>query len=109
MIDQYDPSPEDGWPIWMEKRIRESDFVLVVCTETYSRKIEDRDVGKGVVWESTLSYQEIYDARTNRKFIPVVFESADRTHVPKPLRPYTIFDVGAEESYEEWEFRLCSG
>ena len=101
MIDQYDPSPEDGWPIWMEKRIRESDFVLVVCTETYSRKIEDRDVGKGVVWESTLSYQEIYDARTNRKFIPVVFESADRTHVPKPLRPYTIFDVGAEESYEE--------
>jgi hypothetical protein len=34
-IDQYLLVPPEGWPRWMEKQIRESDFVLMVCTETY--------------------------------------------------------------------------
>jgi TIR domain len=33
-IDQYLLVPPEGWPRWMEKQIRESDFVLMVCTET---------------------------------------------------------------------------
>ena len=33
-IDQYEVSPPEGWPRWMEDRIEWADFVLVVCTET---------------------------------------------------------------------------
>jgi TIR domain len=38
-IDQYLLVPPEGWPRWMEKQIRESDFVLMVCTETYYRRV----------------------------------------------------------------------
>ena len=62
-IDQYEVSPPEGWPVWMERQVRESDFVLVICTETYLKRAERReDPGKGlgVIWESFLTYQHIY-------------------------------------------------
>ena len=34
-IDQYVVVPEEGWPLWMERQIEASEFVLIVCTETY--------------------------------------------------------------------------
>ena len=35
MIDQYEEAPPEGWPRWMEHQIMESEFVLVLCEETY--------------------------------------------------------------------------
>ena len=36
-IDRYveGESPERGWPVWMEEKLRTSDYVLVVCSENY--------------------------------------------------------------------------
>ena len=39
-IDQYEESPALGWQTWMLHRIEDSDFVLVVCTETYKWRWE---------------------------------------------------------------------
>lgn len=50
-LDQYEISPPEGWPSWMERQVREPDFVLVVCTEIYLRRAERREepgVGHGV-------------------------------------------------------------
>jgi hypothetical protein len=48
MIDQYVLVPEEGWPLWMERQIEDSDFVLMVCTETYFRRVMDKEEpGKG--------------------------------------------------------------
>ena len=41
MIDQYRRRTEAGWTLWMEKQIENSDFVLMVCTETYFRRVRD--------------------------------------------------------------------
>jgi hypothetical protein len=38
-IDQYEVLPPGGWPRWMDKQIRDADFVLMVCTETYYRRV----------------------------------------------------------------------
>ena len=38
-IDQYVQSPPEGWADWCEMEIRKSDFVLMVCTETYLRRV----------------------------------------------------------------------
>jgi hypothetical protein len=35
MIDQYVLVPEEGWTLWMERQIRNSNFILMVYTETY--------------------------------------------------------------------------
>ena len=34
MLDQYETSPPEGWPRWMDKQIRDANFVLMVCAQT---------------------------------------------------------------------------
>ena len=36
ILDQYADSPPEGFPRWMDRQIRAADFVLMVCTPTYS-------------------------------------------------------------------------
>ena len=43
IIDQYEPFPEQGWTLWMKQHLRDSDFVLMVCTETYRRRVDDEE------------------------------------------------------------------
>ena len=73
----------------MEKQIEASDFVLMVCTETYFRRVrDDEESGKGlgVRWEGGLIYRALYrDGRSNTKFIPVLFETGDSLHIPGPV------------------------
>ncbi|MBD2071805.1 TIR domain-containing protein [Leptolyngbya sp. FACHB-671] len=72
-------TPEQGWDLWMEKRIEWAEFVLIVCTETYKRRFrgdEEPGVGRGVTWEGTIIRQNLYnDQLRNTKFIPVVFSA----------------------------------
>jgi hypothetical protein len=88
-IDQYLVVPEEGWPLWMERQIRDSNFVLIVCTETYYQRVMGKEgpgKGLGVRWEGDLIYQSIYHAgTTDTKFIPVLFEGGSPSHIPAPL------------------------
>ena len=34
ILDQYETAPAKGWTRWMDKHIRDSDFVIMVCTHT---------------------------------------------------------------------------
>ena len=38
-IDQYEQSPAEEWPLWCDRQVEKSDFVLVVCTETHSPEL----------------------------------------------------------------------
>ena len=42
-LDQHNPFPPEGWPSWMTRRIAEATFVVVVCTETYYRRVMGRE------------------------------------------------------------------
>ena len=104
ILDQYVVSPSEGWPRWMERQIREADFVLIICTETYLRRVlgeESPGKGHGVRWEGHLTYQDLYDAgMLNTKFIPVLLESGKFEHIPKPLRGSTVYPAHTEEGYK---------
>jgi len=70
-IDQYVVVPAEGWPRWMDKQIRDSDFVVMVCTETYYQRVmgeEQPGKGLGVRWEGHLIYGEIYRAGTTKRW-----------------------------------------
>lgn len=41
-LDRYDTSPKKGWRRWMESQIKEATYVLVICTQTYCRRFEDK-------------------------------------------------------------------
>jgi len=112
VLDQYETSPAEGWPKWMDRQIENSDFVLVICTETYYRRVmgtEEEGKGLGVRWESTLTYQDIYDAGgENTRFIPVLFHPGKVEHIPKPLRGATHYYVDMEQGYENLYRRLTN-
>ncbi len=106
-LDQYVPAPPEGWPRWMDAEIKKADYVLLVCTETYLRRVsmdEEPGKGHGVLWESHLICQHIFNAGTvNSKFIPVLPSGGKSAHVPTPLgsvqRYYPFLDAGYEELY----------
>ncbi len=111
-LDQYEVSPPESWSLWMERQIQEADFVLMICTETYKRRVEGEESpgkGQGVRWEGHLSYQDLYNAGTlNTKIIPVLLESGKLEHIPKLLRSTTYYLAHTEEGYEALYRRLTN-
>ena len=95
MIDQYDPHPPEGWPLWMERQINGADFVLVVCTETYWRRAEGHEQpgrGLGVAWEADLIREALYDQpHENTRFIPILFCATDECFVMQKLKSGTRY------------------
>lgn len=106
ILDRYveKGSPPEGWPRWMINGLNAATHVVCVCTETYRRRFLGLEVpgkGKGVDWEGALVTQALYDARSSTdKFIPVLFERVDESHIPEPLRAQTHYLLDSEESYQ---------
>jgi len=111
VLDQYEESgPKEGWPKWCLREIRNADFVLMICTETYYRRVmgeEKPDLGKGVAWAGGLILQQIYEDRgENTRFIPVLFAGGSEQHIPEPLRGSMRYMLNSEAAYEELYRRL---
>jgi hypothetical protein len=110
-IDQYIPggAPPEGWPRWMEARIEESDFTLMICTPTYARRVlrqEAADRGRGVVWEATLLYNLLYhDDAFKAKAVPILMGEGTVRDIPLPFRD-NFCDLRAPEGYAQLLQRL---
>ena len=104
ILDQYEAAPPEGWPRWMDKKIRDSNFILMVCTETYYRRVmgeEKAGTGLGVKWEGNLIYQHIYNADTiNFRFIPILFDYCKVDYIPTPLGGAPRYKVDSPDDYE---------
>jgi tetratricopeptide (TPR) repeat protein len=112
VLDQYEVSPPEGWPRWMDKQVRDANFVLMICTETYYRRVmgeEKPGIGLGVRWEGNLIYQHISNEETlNTTFIPVLFDLGKVEHIPAPLQGVARYAAQTEEGYENLYRRLTS-
>jgi SEFIR domain len=64
ILDRYvHPAPAEGWPLWMDRYLDEAEFVLMVCTEIYARRVMgpvEPGKGLGVLWEGRLISNRIY-------------------------------------------------
>jgi hypothetical protein len=94
----------------MDRKIRDAKYVIVVCTETYYRRVmgeESPGVGNGVRWEGNLVYQHFYDAgSTSVRFVPVVFRQEHMKFVPTPLKGTTIYALDGGSGYDGLYGRL---
>ena len=103
-IDQYEPAPPEGWPRRMDRGIREADFVLMVCTETYLKRLqleEEKGKGLGVAWEGSLIYNTLYRDRTlNYKFIPILFQSTDLQYIPTIPFGNSYYDLSLPRGFD---------
>ncbi|XWK87803.1 MAG: GUN4 domain-containing protein [Phormidium sp.] len=103
MIDRYQQSPPEGWYRWMRNQIKESSFVLVICTEKYERRYwnkEEKEQGLGVIWEGGLIIEELYDGQgDNKKYIPILLSPTDKNYIPHSLKSYTVYRL-FDEKYD---------
>jgi hypothetical protein len=70
VLDQWETAPGDLLPEFMGRGIKESDFVLIICTPEYKRRSEGC-VG-GVSYEGSIITGEIVTGQSRRKFIPLL-------------------------------------
>lgn len=105
IIDHDESFPENGWALWCEKQIERADFVLIVCTNEYTKRFnhdEQAEKGKGVKWEGHIIRQTLYNNQVNNsKFIPVILNETDRIHIPLILNGYTNYLITDPIKYKE--------
>jgi hypothetical protein len=98
--------PDEGWPAWSERQVREADRVLVACSREYSLRYEGNDGqsdrGKGTVIETRAIQQFLYDSKgINARFRVVLFDPSHELHIPHQLKGYHRFSQWEESSYQE--------
>jgi hypothetical protein len=99
VLDQNEQSPPEGWPRWMDRKIRDARLVISICTEDYYKRLMGDDgpgAGTGVRWEGGLIYQHMYNAGANHKFIPVLLRKEDKKFIPTPLQSATHYVLDAD-------------
>ena len=100
ILDRYvHPAPEEGWPLWMDRNLDEAQFVLLICTEAYRRRVmgqEEPGEGLGVRWEGRLIYNRIYNDRpSGSRFIPILLTGSEPAHIPNPVQGHIRYRIAA--------------
>lgn len=99
ILDQWHVIPGDLLPEFMEKSVRESDFVLIICTPAYKRKSESEHPS-GVVYEKGVITGELFVKRNQRKFIPVLQKGEWEDAAPSWVLGKTYVDLHGDANSE---------
>ena len=94
-LDHWHAVPGDQMPHFMEREIRENDFVIVVCTPKYRSKSDNRTGGVG--HEGDIMTAEVMTTGNHRKFIPVLAEGAWADAAPSWLKGKYFVDLSSPE------------
>jgi hypothetical protein len=105
-LDQWDTVPGDQLPEFMERAIRESDYVLIVCTPRYKERSDNRVGGAG--YEGDIMTSELFASQSpqiQRKFIPILragkWGEAAPSWLQGKYRIHLDSDPYPEESYQD--------
>ena len=108
-IDRYEDAPPYGWAQWCAEQLRPdvSDHVLMICNETYLKRVENRvpaDEGRGVFWEGAIINNYLYTEKENLRFLPILFDDTPQETIPAAIRTHTSFRIRdfalADEGYD---------
>jgi hypothetical protein len=82
-LDQWHLVPGDQLPEFMERSVRESDYVLIICTHKYRSRSNNRQGGVG--YEGDIITAEFMATRNHRKFIPILRQRSWEDSAPNWL------------------------
>jgi hypothetical protein len=100
VLDQWDSYPGMDIPTYMEKSVRESDFVLLICTPPFARKANSGTGGVG--YEKIVVTGEIFvGSNSAGKFIPIVRSGAPEEALPSYLKSKLYLDFRDEGQFRE--------
>jgi TIR domain len=116
-IDRYEDAPPYGWAQWCAEQLRPdvSDHVLMICNETYLKRVENRvpaDEGRGVFWEGAIINGYLYTEKENLRFLPILFDDTPLHTIPAAIRTHTSFRIRdfalADEGYADLYRKLTN-
>lgn len=102
MIDEWDLLKyQNDLHVFMESGIRESHYVIMVCTPNYAKRANIREGGVGI--ENTIITGEFYDQRKAGKYIPIVRDYSQRISdsMPTYLKTKYAIDFKSDEKYDQ--------
>jgi len=102
LIDEWDLIKyQNDLHLFMESGIRDSDFVLIVCTPNYAQRANDRKGGVGV--ENTIITGEYHDKKTGVKYLPIVrdYRVKITESMPTYLKTKSAIDFKQNEKYDQ--------
>ena len=97
ILDQWDAVPGDQLTAFMEKEIRENDYVLIICTPNYQLKSNARKGGVG--YEGDIMTAEVHNRGNHRKFIPILAQGTWNEAAPTWLEGKIYVDLSSDEKY----------
>ncbi|MCK4513389.1 toll/interleukin-1 receptor domain-containing protein, partial [bacterium] len=99
VLDQWDLGPGDDVPLFIERGLKRADRVLLVCTPNYVERAEQRKGGVG--YEGAIVTAELIRSMDTNKFIPVVREKGQESHVPVFLASKLYMDFTSDSEFDE--------
>ena len=97
-LDQWELVPGDQTPHFMERSVRENDYILILCTPKYKEKSDNR-IG-GVGYEGDIMTSEVLKNSNHRKFIPILKSGNDKVSIPAWLDGKYYIDLSNDLHYQ---------
>lgn len=99
ILDQWDLGAGDDITLFMEKGVRDSNRVLVICTDTYVRKANAGEGGVG--YERLIVTAQLAQDLGTKKFIPVIRQSSTDEKTPTFLATRLYIDFTDDSKFDE--------
>ena len=99
ILDQQDLGLGTGLAQFMEVGVRDCDRVLVICTDNYVRKANNREGGVGYEIE-IVTAQLVQDSGTN-KVIPIIRQASGQEKMPTCLGTRIYIDFTNDSQFDE--------
>ena len=97
-LDQWDVYPGMDLPEYMETRIRESNFVLLVCTPIFAQKANASRGGVG--YEKNIVTGEIFEGAVSpKKFMPLLRKGSQTESLPSYLKSRVYIDFRNDATF----------
>lgn len=98
-LDQHDLLPGGDRFQFMERNVREADYVLCVCTPEYVKRANERQRGVGV--ETSLITPRFFEQNQTKTFIPLVRAATGDQYVPDYMAALIFVDFRDDAKYGE--------
>ena len=99
ILDQWELRPGDDLAQFMEHGLRDSDRILVICTDSYVRKANAGEGGVG--YEPMIVTRKLVQDLGINKFIPVVHQALGEDKTPSFLGTQVYIDLPDEDQFDE--------
>ena len=99
VLDRWDLTPGDNFTQFMEVGVRDRDWVLVICTDNYVKKANNREGGVG--YEAQIVTAQLVENLGIDKFIPIIRHASGQEKMPTFLGGRVYIDFTDDSQFNE--------